>query len=261
MRDISAGYLEVDGAEPTAAQLRALALNGFGHFTAMQVRERRVRGLDLHLARLAGANAELFGAGLDGDLVISRIRHALGPDIADASVRVYLQRPDPAVPPWVLVLVRPPAEMPASMSLQSVPYQRSVAHIKHLGDFGQHYYGELAQRNGFGEALLTGPDGLISEGSITNIGCFDGSAVIWPAAATLRGITMQVLQREFDRHGVRTEFRPVRVTDLAGYRAVFALNSRGIATVPSVDGQPLPADDEFARRLASLFRAAPWDQL
>src|SRR5215469_11134450 len=81
--------IEIDGRSATTGDLRAAAVSNFGHFTAMQVREHRVRGLKLHLARLDAANVELFGTGLDGDLVRSRIRHALG-DTRDASVRVHV---------------------------------------------------------------------------------------------------------------------------------------------------------------------------
>jgi hypothetical protein len=52
--------------------------------------------------------------------------------------------------------------MPAApWRLQAVPYQRPVAHIKHIGDFGQDYFQRLARRNGFDEALLTGPDAIV----------------------------------------------------------------------------------------------------
>ncbi len=54
---------EVDGREATAEQLRFPAF-AYGHFTAMQIRGRSVRGLELHLSRLDAANRELFGAGL-----------------------------------------------------------------------------------------------------------------------------------------------------------------------------------------------------
>jgi branched-subunit amino acid aminotransferase/4-amino-4-deoxychorismate lyase len=97
-----------------------------------------------------------------------------------------------------------------------------LAHLKHTGDFGQSYYGRLAERNGFGEALLTGPDGLISEGSMTNIGFFDGTAVVWPAAAMLSGITMQLVQARLllpQRHS------PVRVADLGSFGAVFIIST------------------------------------
>jgi hypothetical protein len=55
---------EVNGNPATAGPLHHLALANYGHFTAMQVRDGRVRGLSLHLARLDGATQELFGTGL-----------------------------------------------------------------------------------------------------------------------------------------------------------------------------------------------------
>src|SRR5258708_12833364 len=82
--------IEINGASATADQLRASAFGSFGHFTAMQVRARRARGLQHHVARLDAANRELFGVGIDEQVVRSHIRHPLGADIADASVRVHL---------------------------------------------------------------------------------------------------------------------------------------------------------------------------
>jgi hypothetical protein len=52
-------------------------VGGCGHFTAIQVRGDAVRGLGLHLSRLDLATRELFGTGLDGELVRGYIRHAL----------------------------------------------------------------------------------------------------------------------------------------------------------------------------------------
>ena len=255
---VTADNLEYNGASPTADQLRALALNGYGHFTAMQVRGGAVRGLDLHLARLDQATDELFGISLDGPLVRDYVRHALGRG-ADASVRVYVQRPDPDQPPSVLVIVRPPAALRPEFSLEPVPYQRTVAHIKHLGDFGQTYYGQLAEQHGFDEALLTGPDGLISEGSMTNIGFFDGNEVVWPAAAMLPGITMQLLTR--DIRSVPLRYRPVRVADLSSFATVFVTNSRGIAAVTRVSDRKLPVDAEFMALLADAYESAGWDPI
>ncbi|EWC62784.1 Aminodeoxychorismate lyase [Actinokineospora spheciospongiae] len=50
-----------NGRLAEAADLAPLAFAGFAHFTAMQVHDRRVRGLDLHLTRLREASDELFG--------------------------------------------------------------------------------------------------------------------------------------------------------------------------------------------------------
>jgi branched-subunit amino acid aminotransferase/4-amino-4-deoxychorismate lyase len=250
--------LEIGGRAATAGELRAVALSGYGHFTAMQVRGGRTRGLQLHLDRLDAASREIFGAALDGGQVRDFIRHALGARVRDASVRVIVQQPAAQEPPWVMVTVRPPADPLPDSSLQPVAYQRALAHLKHTGDFGQSYYGRLAERNGFGEALLTGPDGLISEGSMTNIGFFDGAAVIWPAAAKLAGITMQLVQ---SRLMLPQQHRPVRVAELGSFRAVFLTNSHGVAAVTQVDDRRLAADTAFITMLKDCYESVPWETI
>lgn len=72
----SAARIEIDGQNPAPEQLAEAALDGFGHFTAMQVRNHRVRGLDLHLVRLTAAHHELFGTELDASLVTDRRRRS-----------------------------------------------------------------------------------------------------------------------------------------------------------------------------------------
>lgn len=116
--------IEINGVSPTAVLLRAAAHNNYGHFTAMQVRNLRVRGLELHLARLAAANREVFGAALDTGAVRDHIRHALGRDTRDAFVRVYVLELQDR--PAVMVTVRPPGGRPeargsSSQSLISGP--------------------------------------------------------------------------------------------------------------------------------------------
>jgi branched-subunit amino acid aminotransferase/4-amino-4-deoxychorismate lyase len=253
-------HIEVNGEVPTTAALRALTLSGYGHFTAIQVRDRRARGLDLHLARLDQANRELFGVALDGGQVRDYIRHALSASTtADASVRVIVEQPAADEPPWVMVTIRPPAAPPAGpITMQSAPYQRSVAHIKHSKDFGQGYYDRLARRNGYDQALLTGPDGLISEGAITNIGFFDGTTVVWPAAPMLLGTTMQVVQ---ERLGYPQRHQAVRLADLGAFSTVFVTNSHGVAAVSRVDGRELPVDAEFIKLVTESYESAPADQI
>jgi branched-subunit amino acid aminotransferase/4-amino-4-deoxychorismate lyase len=250
--------IEINGRAATPDELMALALNGYGHFTAMQVRGGRTRGLRLHLDRLEAASREMFGAGLDGGQVRDCIRHALGAQVRDASVRVIIQQPVEQEPPWLTVTVRAPADPLPDSRLGSAAYQRSVAHIKHTGDFGQRYYGRLAERNGFDEALLTGPDGLISEGSVTNIGFFDGTAVVWPAAPMLAGITMQLVQA---RLALPQRHSPVRIADLGSFEAVFVTNSHGVAAVTEVDGRRLPVDRAFTGMLQDHYESVPWDEI
>jgi branched-subunit amino acid aminotransferase/4-amino-4-deoxychorismate lyase len=255
--------IEIDGRAATAEQLRFPVLVSYGHFTAMQVRSGSVRGLDLHLKRLDAANLELFGARLNGDRVRDHIRHALGDDTADASVRVYVFCPDTDDKASIMVTVRPPAaDLPSTpQSLQSVAYQRPAPHIKHLGGFGQMYYGRLAERNGFDDALLTGPGGVISEGAIANIGFFDGVAVVWPDAPALHGITMQLLEPRLVDSGLPSRRRAVRLADLPSFEAVFVTNSHGVATVGRIDDLPLPVDMELMKTVKQLYESVPWDPI
>jgi branched-subunit amino acid aminotransferase/4-amino-4-deoxychorismate lyase len=252
--------VEVDGGPATADRVLPLALINYGHLTVMQVRGRRTRGLELHLARLDAANRELFGAGLDGDLVRRRIRHALGDDIEDATIRVTVFRPDEADGVSIMVIVRPPGGMSGSpWNLRTVPYQRPVAHIKHVGAFGQIHYGLAAERAGFDDALLTGPEGVISETSIANIGFFAGDSVVWPDAPLLEGITMRLLEPALAARGLSAERRTVRVADLASFDTVFVGNSGGVAPVGRVDDLTLPVDPASVKVLTEAYESVPWD--
>jgi branched-subunit amino acid aminotransferase/4-amino-4-deoxychorismate lyase len=253
-------HIEIDGRNATVEQLSAAAPAGYGHFTAMQVRNGRVRGLGLHLARLDAANQEMFGTGLDSATVLGYIGHALGEQTRDASVRVYVYETPEG--PAVMVTVRPPGTMaPDVWRLQTVGYQRSLAHIKHIGDFGQGYFQRLAQRNGFDEALLTGPGGVICEGAITNIGFFDGSGVLWPDAPALAGITMQILERALAERGVPSRRAPVCVSGLGSFAGVFVTNSHGIAPVGQVDELTLPVDGTLMSDLTQAYESAGWDPI
>jgi branched-subunit amino acid aminotransferase/4-amino-4-deoxychorismate lyase len=259
---VRAPRLEIDGRAATVEQVWALDLSTRGHFTAMQVRGCKTLGMDFHLARLDAATRELFGVGLDGNRVRGHIRHALQDDMQGASVRVNVFRPGAARDVSVMVSMRPPASAPAqSRSLQTVGYQRPLAHIKHASGFGSSYYASLARANGFDEALFVGPGGVICEGSITNIGFIAGDAIVWPDAPALRGIMMQVLQRELTSAHVCWRHESVRLADLASFDGAFLTNAHGMATVARIDDVSLPTDSGLIRTAANLLAGAPYDPI
>ncbi|MEV4016468.1 aminotransferase class IV [Nonomuraea angiospora] len=228
----------------------------YGHFTAMQVRDRRVRGLDLHVARLEAANAELFGVPVDRAAVLGSVAAVLGDDVRDASVRVSVV--EFADGPRVIAVAAPPHEPPAGpVSVKSVVGQRYLPHIKQASGMMQAHIGRQVEREGFDEALLTTGDGLISEGSITNVGGFAGGRLVWPDAPMLRGITMQLLERM----DVPQERRPLKVADLQGFDQVFLCNSWGVWPVGGVDGIPLPQDDTLMASILEHYDRIAWDPL
>lgn len=259
-------HVEMDGHPATEEDLRVPALFGFGHFTAMQVRDGKVRGLGLHLDRLGAANRELFELPLDGGRVRELIRHALAAaGLRDASVRVHGFLPPGETRTRVMVTVRGPAVMAAgARSLMSVPYARAVPHIKRPGGFGQTYYGLLAARAGFDEALLTAPGGVVTEGAVTNIGFWDGVSVVWPNAPALVGVTMALLERGLGEAGEPSVRRAVTLDGLGGYRVAFVCNSQGIAPVRRIDAAEFTVGGEaegVMGRLESAYRSAPEDSV
>jgi branched-subunit amino acid aminotransferase/4-amino-4-deoxychorismate lyase len=249
-------HIEIDGQAVGAEVVWATA-SGYGHFTAMQVRGRRTRGLALHLDRLQAATRELFDAGLDRERVCDHIRHALR-EVADASVRVYVFEAD--AQPAIMVTVRDPGGVSAPQRLQSVRYQRPDAHLKHLAT-GQAFYSRLARRNGFDDALLTGSGGAVSESAIANIGFLDASGVVWPDAPHLHGITMQLLERELPELGVPSRRAPVRLGDIASFEGGFLSNARGVAAVCAVDDLNLPVPGARMQAIADVYASVPWDPI
>ena len=248
--------LEIDGRQVGAEAAMSIAA-GFGHFTAMQVRDGRTRGLALHLARLERANRELFGVSLDGERVRTLIRHALG-RIVDASVRVYVFETE--AEPATMVTVKAPGGVRSPQRLLSVRYQRPDAHLKHLAT-EQGYYTRLAQRQGFDDALLTDDGGIVSESATANIGFFDGAGVVWPDAPMLHGVTMQLLERTLPDRGVPSRRATIRLSDIPSFEGAFLSYARGVAVVSGVDDVDLPANGARMRILEDAYDAVPWDPI
>lgn len=227
----------------------AKPLSTYGHFTAMQVRGRAVRGLARHLRRLDDANRELFETPVDPDEVRRAIRDALG-DENDASARVYVI--DGEISTWVGLPQSPRA---TAQRLASVPYIRPFAHLKHLGGFGQSHHARLAERGGYDDALLTAADGAVSETSIANIGFFDRSgAVVWPEPPWLHGIAMQLIEA-----GMPTTRRRITLADVGGFRGAFLANSIGVVPVAGIDAVTYPAEPALVKIVVEANDSAPWE--
>jgi branched-subunit amino acid aminotransferase/4-amino-4-deoxychorismate lyase len=240
--------IEADGRPAAATDL----FSTYGHFTAMQVRDGGVQGLEHHLARLDAAHRELFGRPLPGERVRDLVRHALA-GTAHASVRVMLRDAE-----RVLVSVDEPHHPPgAPQRLRSVPYLRPFAHLKHLGGFAQAEWARRARLDGFDDALLTGPDGAVAESSIANIGFFaaDG-AVVWPDAPHLHGIAMQLVEAT-----TPSALWPVPLGDVAAFAGAFLVNSIGVVAVRSIDGVQLPDAGPLLAGVVERLAAVPWERV
>ncbi|TMR09158.1 class IV aminotransferase [Nonomuraea turkmeniaca] len=249
------GRAVIEG-RPVGADAHAALEARYGHFTAMQVRDRRVRGLDLHVQRLESANLELFGVALDRAAVLGSIRAVLGDDGRDASVRVYVV--ESGGRPVVMAAAKPPFHLSGRpQSVKPVVYQRYLPHIKQAAGFPQAHLIRQVAREGFDEALLTTEDGLISEGAITNLGGFAGGRLIWPDAPMLRGITMGLLRRM----DVPQERRPLKVSALPDLDQVFLCNSRGVVPVGRVGDVELRQDVGLMASVIGFYDGIAGDPL
>lgn len=259
------GRVEIGGAAPGAADLAAAATS-YGHFTAMQVRDGRVRGLRFHLDRLAANTREVFGSELDTDLVRRYVRRLVAGQ-GDLSVRVIIfsrsSPHDPAMTPEILVRTAPPRSHVATpMRLRSVSYQRDLPHVKHLGSFGLTHHSRAAVLAGYDDAVFLADDGRISEATIWNVGFLRDGTIVWPEAQVLPGITYLVLEDRLRAAGVPQETRPVYPAELPEFDAMFLTNSATIGRpVASVDDVPLRTSATATELLTTAYEAAPWDEI
>jgi branched-subunit amino acid aminotransferase/4-amino-4-deoxychorismate lyase len=150
----------------------------------------------------------------------------------------------------------------APQRLRSVPYLRPLPHIKQVGGRAVVDLTEVAaERDGYDDALLTGPDGLVAETSVANVGFFDGDTVVWPQAPQLQGTTKLLLERHGPALGLKQTSGRVTLADVPAFSAAFVCNSRGLAPVASIDEHAYAVDADLTARLNEVYDAAPWDEI
>ncbi|WET78183.1 aminotransferase class IV family protein [Amycolatopsis sp. QT-25] len=245
-----------NGETATAEDLAPLAFAGFAHFTAMQVRDGLVRGLDLHLDRLRTASLELFGDALPDDRIRSYLRTAIEAGPEDVSLTVTIHLPGELE---VLVRTRPPASGPAGpLALTAVDHERLLPAIKHTGEMAKTYFRRQAEGEGADDAAFVDRRGRLSEATIWNLAFWDRDTVVWPEAGLLRGTTMGIVRRRLAGLDVPQQVREVTLADLPGLGGAVVMNSwtPGIA-VRRIGVTPLPEAPSFVAALHRAYETEP----
>jgi branched-subunit amino acid aminotransferase/4-amino-4-deoxychorismate lyase len=249
----------LNGGPPTIDQLCHISHVNYGAYTSFRVEHGAVRGLDLHLGRLRRSAVDLFGAPIDEDDLRVWMRDALA-GRAHAWMRVSLVslaigHRDPTFigrPDVVIAVSDPPPPLAGNLRLQTRRYVREEPQHKHLATFGLMRARRLARADGFDDALFVGPDDLVSEGTLWNIGFVQGDTVVWPQAPMLAGVAQALIAANL---GLPQQTRPVRVQDLSTFDAAFICNSATpaarVAGVDAVSFRDAPLD-----RLAAAWTAA-----
>lgn len=250
--------LHRNGRPATADDLAPLAFAGYAHFTAAQVRDGRVRGLDLHLERLRLGSAELFGSALPDDVVRGFVRTALAAGPADVSLTATAYSSADGVLD-LLVRTGPPSTGPdGPLALAVVAYERYLPAVKHVGEVAKTHVLRGAARDGYDDAAFVDRAGRLSEASIWNLAFWDGSAVVWPVADVLGGSTRGIVRRQLSARGVPQRDAEVRPGDLPGLAGAVVMNSwtPGVA-VSRIGAATLPAAPAFVALLHDAYAAEP----
>jgi len=145
--------------------------------------------------------------------------------------------------------------------MMTMPFQRPLARLKHVGSWAQDWFLKAALAEGFDDGLLVDETGRISEGSNTNVGFWRGETVIWRDAPKLPGLMMQLLRRGLAAAAAPQAEATVRVRDLASYDGMILCNARGWAPVSRVDKLPLPQNETFTGVIADALSRCPWDEI
>ncbi len=266
MTDKSDVRTQINGRSATAGDLSSLAFAGFAHFTAMQVRDGAVRGLDLHLSRLRSASAEFFGQALPDAVVRDRLRSAIhaGPSALSLTATMFSRNgeftstgaeDDPAI----LVRTAPPSDGPEGpLRLATVHHERPFPTIKHVGEASKTHYLRQAVKEGYDDAAFIDTHGRLSEATVWNLAFWDGDAVVWPQAALLPGITMQIIRRRLEALGITQREEPItpaRVVDMKG-AAVMNSWTPGVP-VTALGSTSVPPSPTFIEILRAAYQREP----
>lgn len=257
---------QLNGKPATATDLSSLAFAGFAHFTAMQVRNRRVRGIELHLERLRQASMRYFGRAMPDDQVRAYLDLVInsGPENQSLVATMFsdsgeFTASETEAYPGLLVRNGPPSDGPEGpLRMMTVNHERPLPDVKDAGESAKTLYLREAVAKGYDDAAFVDRHGRIGEATIWNLAFWDGTSVIWPDAAVLPGITMGILKRQLARMGVPQRTQLITSGEIATFKGGAVMNSwtPGVAIL-AMDGIELPLCDTFTTLLHEAYQNEP----
>lgn len=260
----------LNGQSIPSSEMTNLAFSGFAHFTALQVRSRKIKGLDLHLDRLRQASMALYGRTLPDVLVRSYIRSAVesGPENQSLTVTIYSPKGEFTadsmdIDPSILIRTSLPENGPKGpLRLAVIEHERPLAEIKHVGEIGKTYYLHQAVRQGFDDAAFINQSGHLTEGSIWNLVFWDGKTVIWPKAHMLRGTMMAMVQRQLTQLNIPQNSERITLERLSELRGAAVMNSwtPGIS-VAGIASNNFTNSDQLISLLHRAYQTEPAEKV
>ena len=132
----------LNGQLVQSSEITNLAFSGFAHFSALQVRDRKIKGLDLHLARLHQASLTLYSRASTDTLIRSYLRSAIENSPLNHSLTITVYSPKGEftvqsmdIEPAVLIRTSAPTNGPVGpLRLAAISHERPLPEIKHVGE-------------------------------------------------------------------------------------------------------------------------------
>ncbi len=264
----------VDGrflpADQASLPLNDLALlRGYGVFDFL----RSYRGIPLHLpqhikrlqtsAHLIGIKPPWPNAAIEKIVLQTLDRNGY----PDANIRILITGGSssdfilPENKPRLIVMVTPVQPMPEQWYTQGVKIittavNRNVPEAKSINYIPAIMALQTARRSGAIEAVYADTDGMLLEGTTSNIFAINKGALITPGKDTLAGITRKIILELAAEH-FTTEVRRVSKKEFSSAREVFltASNKEVVPVIkiddtPIADGKPGPG----TKRIMSLYK-------
>ena len=251
--------IAVDPLEPCFA-------HGHGLFETFRVSDGRAIFLEDHIDRLAGT-AELVGLQCPVDAAavrrqVAELLHRLG--FREARVKVHLLgRSDQSSDVLVTAEEVPAVEEFGPLVSVALADERFLGRNPLLGLKTMNYMvNRLAEQEGrergFGEVVLAGEDGIITEGSRSSVFFVEGGRLLTPSLELpiLPGITRQAIVRLAREEGIEVEegffpFDRLRDSDEAFLTGSFS-GIRPMDRIEDVEMSPCPG--QITRQLAAAYR-------
>ncbi|TMO88449.1 aminotransferase class IV family protein [Pseudoalteromonas spongiae] len=252
------------------SEISDLAFTGFAHFTAMQVRNKAVKGLDLHLARLRDASKLLFNNHLADEDIINGLTSVLAHSDSDLSLTITMYSPKGEfntasmnVTPNMLIRTNAPSNGPIEpLTLAAIEHQRTLANIKHVGEIAKTHCLHLAKKQGFDDAVFINQSGVLSEATIWNLAFWDGESVIWPKADMLKGTMMGIIQRQLTALNIPQKTMAISLHTLRNFTGAVVMNSWTPAvSVNKIANMQFSQSQAFQKLLHNAYENEPFTYL
>ncbi|WP_422925868.1 aminotransferase class IV [Singulisphaera sp. PoT] len=258
-------------------------LFGDAVYEVMRIYQGRCWLEDAHMGRLRRSLAELAFPEVDLELLAARYNRTIAAsEIQEGTVYIHLTRgvaprahafPDPPVAPTEFIVVRPFDDAPVAklresgVTTISRPDERwGRCDIKSTNLLANVMAYDAAKRVGCFEAILIGPDGLVTEATHTSIlwirnGCLQGTP---ETHDILPGTSRRFLVQLAQEHGVPYSDAKVTLEELiAADEVLLAGTTTEVIAITEVDGKKIGdgAPGPLVRRLQTLYRKAVVDWL